>query len=151
MAASHELATGDEVEGGETNDEESRAHEHVDDETSRVETSEDETTETTDTSASSMSCDYPDKYAETTDPTRPSSDPGDTTTTSASARSMSRDHSDAETTPSRDPVDTADNDTRHPDEPAEPPDDAESTREQGGAERVEVATPETSRGVAFRS
>ena len=44
MAMGHMEAVGDDVESGKTNVEERRAHGHIDDEDSRVETSEDETT-----------------------------------------------------------------------------------------------------------
>ena len=138
VATSHREAAGDEVEGGEMNDEVRRAHKRVDDEDSRVETSEDETTtvtpdipqstplegewikqasggsskptahETTSTSTRSTLCDHPDEDAGQTNPPRPTEDPGDAT----------------------------DDDARHPDKPTEPPDDTESARVQDGEERV---------------
>ena len=116
VAASHEVATGDEVEGGGTDDEDRRAHERIDDERSRVETSEDETVTTTiSASAPSASCDHPDEDAVTTDPARPS----------------------------RDPEDATGNDERRPDAPTEPPDMPGGTRGRGSREGVET---EVSRG-----
>ena len=108
VAMSHEVATGDEVEGGETDDEECRTLERIDDKYSRVETSEDETTETTSASAPSASCDHPDEDAVTTDPARQS----------------------------RDPADAPDGDERRPDEPTEPPDKTEGMGGQDCDTRV---------------
>ena len=143
VASSHREAAGDEVEGGETNDEVRRAHKRVDDEDSRVEMSEDKTTTAT--------------------PHAPQSTPlkgewiGQTSdhqsAKSASARSASRDHPDLDENvetrnsprPPEDPGDATDDDVRHPDEPTEPPDDAESARVQGGEERVKA---DVSRGRA---
>ena len=140
MATSHREAAGDEVEGGETNDEVRRAHKRVDDEDSRVETSEDETTTATPHAPQSMplegewieqtsggtaeltvrELDHPDENAETRNLTRPPEDPGDAT----------------------------DDDVRHPDEPTEPPDDAESARVRGSEERVEARVSRAPRGRA---
>ena len=139
---SHREAAGDEVEGGETNNEIRRAHERINDQDSRMETSEDETTTATPCAPQSMplegewigqtsggtaeltihELDHPDsgKNAETRNPTRLPENPGDVT----------------------------DDDTCHPDEPTEPPDDAESTRVQGSEERVEVRVSRVSRGCA---
>ena len=72
---------------------------------------------------------------------------------SASAQSASRDHLDLDENvetrnsprPPEDPGDVTDGDVRHPDEPTEPPDDAESARVQGGKERVKA---DVSRGCA---
>ena len=49
---------------------------------------------------------------------------------------------------SEDPGDATDDDARHPDEPTEPPDDAESARVRGGQRRVEVDVSRMSRGRA---
>ena len=118
VAASHEGATGDEVEGGETDDEDRRAHEHIDDKRNRVETSEDETITTTiSASAPSASCDHPDKDAMTMDPTRPS----------------------------RDPAGATGNDERRPDKLTEPPDKPEGTGGRDGEVKVETGVPRASR------
>ena len=120
VAASHDGATGDKVEGGETDDEECRALERVDDKDSRVETSEDETTETTSASAPSASCDHPDEDAVTTDPGRPS----------------------------RDPADAPDGDDRHPDEPTKPPDKTEGTGGRDCDARVKTEVSRWPNGAA---
>ena len=109
----------DEVESGETADEECRAPERVD-ETSRVETT-----------------------TTTPDQAKATRDQGQTpVTTSASARSASRDHpSDMETTtdpsrPSEDPADATGDDERRPEEPTEPPDKPEGMGWRGSKQRV---------------
>ena len=136
----HELATGDKVEGGETDDEDRRAHERIDDESSQVEMSEDETTTTTPhapqstllkgqwtgqasgginkpTAPETTSKDHPDEDGGPTNPTRLSSDPGDATG----------------------------DDERRPDTPTDPPDQSEGTRGRGGEERVESSELRVSR------
>ena len=78
--------------------------------------------QTTSMSARSTSCDHPDsdENTETSNPTRPSEDPGDVT----------------------------DDDARHPDEPTEPPDMPEGTRRRGIQEQVETRVSGASRGGA---
>ena len=121
VAASHKVATGDEVEGVETDDEDHRVHEPIDDERSRVETSEDETITTTiSVSAPSASCDHPDEDTVTTDPGRPS----------------------------RDPAGATGDDERRPDGPAEPPDKPQGEGGRDGDTRVETEVSEASRACA---
>ena len=104
VAASHEGAMGDEVEGGETDDEVRRAHERVDDEDGRVETSEDETTTTRPHAPQSMLLEGEwtgQVSSGISKPTAPKMDP---------------------TRPSRDPAGVTGNDEHRPDRPTEPSD-----------------------------
>ena len=141
VAMSHREAAGDEVKGGETNDEVRRAHKRVDDEDSRVETSEGKTTTATPRTPQSTPLEG-EWIGKTSGGSSELTAPG---MESASARSASCDHplaaEDAEPrNPTRlpeDPGNATDDDARYPDKPTEPPDDAESTRVRGGEERVE--------------
>ena len=153
-------ATGEEVEGGEMDDDEPRrAHERIDDEDSRVEMSEDKTTTATPGAPPSMPLEG--EWIEKA--SGGSSEPTAHEMTSASARGASHDHpaedaapmnpdEDAGQTdsprPPEDPGDATDDDSRHPDEPTEPPDDAESARVRGGEGRVEADVERSSRGRA---
>ena len=119
----HELATGDKVKGGETDDEDCRAHERVDDESSRVETSEDETTTMTPHAPQSMSLEGEwtgQASGGINKPTAP--------------KMTSEDHPDEDggptnpTRPSRDPEDATGDDEHRPDAPTEPPNMPEGTR-----------------------
>ena len=121
VAASHEGVTGDEVEGGETDNEDRRAHERINDERSWVEMSEDETIMTTiSASAPSVLCNHPDKDTVPTDP----------------ARQL------------RDPADTPDGDEHCPDKPTELPNKMEGTGGRDGDARVKMEVLRTSRGHA---
>lgn len=105
----HELVTGDKVEGGET-----------DDEDSRVETSEDEIMATRPHAPQSMSLEGEwtgQASGGISKPTAPETDP---------------------TRPSRDPEDATGNDERRPDAPTEPPDMPGGTRGRGSREGVET-------------
>ena len=143
-----EERAGDEVESGETADEERRAPERVD-ETSQV-----ETTTTTPGAPQSASLEgecapqASDGSVELTrrepDQAKATRDQGQTTTTtSASARSASCDHpTETETTtdlgrPSEDPAEATGDDERHPDEPTEPPDKPEGAGRRDGEQSVE--------------
>ena len=120
MAASHEGAMGDEVEGGETDDEVRRAHERVDDEDGRVETSEDETTTTRPHAPQSMLLEGEwtgQASGGISKPTAPEMDP---------------------TRPSRDPAGTTGDDERRPDGPTEPPDKPQGAGGRDGDARVET-------------
>ena len=91
VATSHREAVGDEVKGGETNDEVRRAHKHVDDKDSRVEMSEDKTTTATPHAPQSMPLEG--EWIEQT--SGGSSEPTAHETKTASARCASRNHPDS--------------------------------------------------------
>ena len=133
VAASHEVATGDEVKGGETDKDECRAHERVNDKDSRVEKSEDETTTMRPHAPQSMPLEGEwtgQASGGISKPTAPETDP---------------------TRPSRDPEDATGDDERRPDAPTEPPNMPEGMRGRGsrdGNARVETEVSRTSRGHA---
>ena len=85
VAMSHEIATGNEVEGGEMDNKDRQAHKGIDNERSQVEMSKAKairnqgcpTTTMTSASALSALCDHLDEDAMMTDPGRPSRDPED--------------------------------------------------------------------------
>ena len=145
----------DEVESGETADEDCRARtKRIDGRPSQVEASEDETTTTTTPDAPPRTP-LEGKYApqasdgsieltvRKSDQAKATRDQGQTaTTTSASTRSASCDHpTETETTtdlgrPSEDPADATGDDERRPDEPTEPPDKPEGMGWRGSEQRV---------------
>ena len=104
VAMSHEVAMGDEVKSGETDNEVRQAHECVDDEDGRVETSKDETTTTRPHAPQSMLLEGEwtgQVSSGISKPTAPKMDP---------------------TRPSRDPAGVTGNDEHRPDRPTEPSD-----------------------------
>ena len=122
VAASHDGATGDKVEGGE-----------MDDKDGRVETSEDETTTATPHAPQSMSLE------------------GEWTGQASGGISKPTALETDPTRPSRDPEDATGDDERRPDAPTEPPNMPEGTKGRGsrdGDARVETEVSRTSRGHA---
>ena len=149
----------------ERDDDVRRVHEHVDNETSQVDTSKDETTTTTAGAPQSMSLEgeyIPQASDDSTelivrkpDEVKATQDQDQESTTSASARSAPRDHPDDASTrnptrPSEDPGDVTGDDEHRPDAPTEPPNkpldkEVEGARVEGL--EVETAVAEESRGV----
>ena len=147
----------------EKDDDVRRAHERVDDETSRVDTSEDETTTTTAGAPQSTSLegeyipqasdDSAELIVRKPDGVKATRDQDQESVTSASALSALRDHPDEDAgmknpiRPSRDLADATGDDKHRSDAPTEPPDMPEGTRRRWGDERAETGVSEVSRGV----